>query len=63
MAAFSYSIGPIVSGRIVASMNITPTKALGLVVVIHIISVVGFSLLMMLGCSQGEWAGEITINR
>ena len=63
MAATSYSIGPIVSGRIVSKMNITPTKALGFVVIIHIIAVMGFILMMFLGCPQGDWAGDVTLDR
>lgn len=57
----SFSLGPVVSGIIVSKMKVTPTRALGLVIAIHVISVTGFILLMFIGCPQGDWAGDVTV--
>jgi Organic Anion Transporter Polypeptide (OATP) family len=57
VSAISWSIGTIVSGPIVSRMKITISRLLLFVVVIHAISIGGYTISLFLDCPEAEWSG------
>ena len=58
--ALAWSLGPIVSGKIVTRLKkITPLALMKIIVVMTVLSSLCFAVTLFLGCPQEKWGGEM----